>query len=149
MVEKTNTYQVMYTTPRVSSRQQRALYPFSHRRAVDKISYLVPLLQEAYLKRAFSGGSFVATHPNPAIEDVYRVCRPCFVFTHANPRASGCVGTSGTGGRTDTARRATVVVTPRPPVRSTGRYSRNSTCRRIASPVKQKRLRAPCSFGHS
>ena len=53
-----------------------------------------------------SGGTYVATHPSPAHEDVYRVCKPCFVFTHANPRASGNVDNSGADRRTDTARRA-------------------------------------------
>ena len=49
---------------------------------------------------------YIAAHPSPAPEDTYRVCRPCSVFAHANPRASCCVGTSGTGRRTDTAQRA-------------------------------------------
>ena len=54
--------------------------------------------------KELSCGAFVTTHPSPAPDDAYRVCRPCSVFTH--PRASGCIGTSGTGRRTDTARRA-------------------------------------------
>ena len=69
---------------------------------------------------------YIAAHPSPAPEDTYRVCRPCSVFAHANPRASCCVGTSGTGRRTDTFRNEPVV-TPRPPARSAGRYSRKST----------------------
>ena len=92
--------------PDVSRRQQRALYPFSHQGGVDKTIYLVSILQGVYQKGAFSGWTFVATHPSPDSEDVYRVCRPSFVFTHANPRATSWFGTSGTGERTDTARRA-------------------------------------------
>ena len=42
--------------------------------------------------------------------------KPCSVFTHANPRASGSVATSGTGRRTDIARRASGDVTDSSPI---------------------------------
>ena len=67
----------------------------------------------------------VATHTNPASENVYRVCRPSFVFRHANPGATGCVSTSETGGEPTLP--DVPVVAPRPPVRSTEPYSRKST----------------------
>ena len=61
-------------------------------------------------------GIYVATHPSPAHEDAYRVCRPCSVFTHANPRASGNVATGGARRRTDTARRASGDATASNPI---------------------------------
>ena len=67
----------------------------------------------------------VATHTNPASENVYRVCWPSFVFRHANPGATGCVSTSETGGEPTLP--DVPVVAPRPPVRSTEPYSRKST----------------------
>ena len=52
--------------------------------------------------------------PTRAHEDAYRVCKPCFVFTHANPRASGNVDNI-----VEQVEKPTLpdgpVVTPRPP----------------------------------
>ena len=72
----------------------------------SRLATSFPFSKRANGKEPPSGGTYVATHPSPAHEDPYRVCKPCFVFTHANPRASGSVATSGAGRRTDTARRA-------------------------------------------
>ena len=55
-------------------------------------------------------------HPSPAYYDACRACRPCSVFTHANPRASGSVATSGGGRRIDTARRASGDATASSPI---------------------------------
>ena len=72
---------------------------------------------------------------------------------HANPRASGCVDTSGTGRRTDNARRASGDATASSPI--AGRYSRKSTeeshissCRSsLKSPVPSGAVRAAsCAF---
>ena len=79
---------------------------FCHQGGVDQICYIVSLLQGAQRKRASSGKTIIATCPSPAPEDALRVYGPCFVFQHANPRASGYVCPSGTGRRSDTARRA-------------------------------------------
>ena len=89
------------------------------------------------------GGTYVATHPSPAHEDAYRVCRRCPVFTHANPRASGGVATSGTGRRIDSARRASGDATASSPISwSPFPYLYG----RVASLVKQKQLRAHLSL---
>ena len=57
---------------------------------------------------------YIAAHPSPAPEDANRVCTPCFVFTHANPRASGNVDNTVEQVEEPTLRDGPVV-TPRPP----------------------------------
>ena len=97
-------------------------------------------------KGAFSGGTYVATHPSRAHEDTCRVCRPCSVLKNANPRASGSVATIRAGRRTDSARRASGDDTASSP---------NSwrlfpyVHERIASLVNKKQLIGPCPFGRS
>ena len=68
------------------------------------------------------------------------------MFTRANPRVSGCVGTSGTGGRTDTARRASGDTTASSQINWTLFLQIYGI---IASLVKQKLLRAPRPSGRS
>ena len=125
------------------SRQQRALYPFSRQGGGDKISYLVPLLQDVETERAYSGGNFVAALPSPVLGDTPRVYRPSFVFVHANPRAACTVGNSGAGSRSDTARRASGDTTASSQINWTlypYEYGR------FAPLVKQRGPRAPCPF---
>ena len=49
-------------------------------RSVDKISYLVSLLQEAKRKRASSGKHIIATCPSPDPGDAHRFYGTCFNF---------------------------------------------------------------------
>ena len=60
-------------------------------------STLFPVKEESTKLEALSGGHFVATHPSPAFEDAYWVCRPSSAFTHATPFAQCSFGYSGTG----------------------------------------------------
>ena len=110
------------------------------------ISYLVPLLQEGQRGRGRSGGTYLAAHTSPAHEDGYSGYKPCSVFPHANPRASGSVATGGVGRRTDTARRGSGDATASSPISWTLSPYVNG---RIASVVKRKQRRASCPFGRS
>ena len=74
----------------------------------------------------------------------HRVYGPCFVFQYANPRVCGYVCPSGTGRRSDTARRASGDSTASSLISWTlfpYIYGR------ITPLVKQKQLRAPASSG--
>ena len=73
------------------------------------MSYLVSLPQEANGMEPPRVGPML---PPTAHEDAYRVCKPCFVFTHANPRASGNVDMEQVE---EPTLRDGPVVTPRPP----------------------------------
>ena len=64
----------------VCSQYQRALCPCWHQGGVDKIRYLVSLLQQSYQKRAFSGKTTTVTCPSPVQGDAHRVYGPYFVF---------------------------------------------------------------------
>ena len=124
------------------SRQRRALYPFSRQGGGDKISYLAPF-QDVETERACSGGNLVAALPSPGFGDTSRVCRPSFVYVHANPREACTVGNSGAGSRSDTARRASVDTTASSQIHWTlyaYKYDR------FAPLVKKKGRRAGCPF---
>ena len=79
---------------------------FFYQGGVDKRSYLVSLLNTAYRNIASWSTISVATFPNPAPRNDHRVYAHCFVLSQASPRVSSYVCPSGTGKKSDTARRA-------------------------------------------
>ena len=68
------------------SSERSILFPIKEESS--RLATSFPFSKRANGKEPPSGGTYVATHPSPAHEDAYRAC---FVFTHANPRASGNV----------------------------------------------------------
>ena len=89
-----------------SSQQKWALYPCSYQRGVDKISYLVHILQRATQKQPSPVGLCFTTHPGPIFEVVCWVCRPSFVSEHATRRVCSVPSAPGEQEKFDTARRA-------------------------------------------
>ena len=84
----------------------------------SRLATLSPLSKRPYGKEP-SRVPPIATHPSPAHEDAYRVCRPCSVFMHTKSLACGSVAASGAGRRTDTARLASGDVIASSPIRWT------------------------------
>ena len=81
-----------------------AALPFFLSRRTHKISYVVPLPEQAYREEALSDGQFVATHRSPAFEGAYWVCRPSFAFTITHVRSTPSATVEQE--KPDTARRA-------------------------------------------
>ena len=109
----------------VSLRYQQGLYPVSHQGGVNKISYLVSLLQEAQRKRASRVDILLPPTRAPLLRTPAGSAAPASstsTLTHVLQTTSVPLEQKDTPTLRDGP-----VVTPQPPTRLAGRYSRKIT----------------------